>query len=229
MLGERSGQDGSDDEVDEGVKDEDDDQLVTVPNMSPPENSVSQPMMQSQSMQSQPDFRIRPLPVRYHTQPQIDEHSSYADSTFPRSSSLSFPLQSPLDPVRRSFASPGYQSPQQNMYSWQTNLVTGPTNSNFYITTPSQSSLGQPSAPYQLPPPNTQQPHMLPPPLSQHHYDGLSNARQYDAAPILGNQVRTGSLGHPHHMSHGFPDYMHDGSGYAQEEGLKDENQLHAQ
>ena len=230
MHGDNNGQDGSDDELEDCVKDEDDDNdVVSASNNIPvSETLVSPSMVQSQPMQAQADFRMR-LPVRYH-QPQIEEHQSYTESSsFPRSVGIGFQPQSPNvhDPIRRSFASPGYQSPQQNMYGWQNNMTNGPV-SSYYVTTSPQQSLAAPTPPYQLPPPNTQQ-NMLPPPLGQHHFDGLPNGvRQYDSGPALGSQLRTGSLGHPHHMHPGFQEYIHDNGGYGQNESeLKDDQNIH--
>jgi hypothetical protein len=223
MYGDRNRQDGSDDDLDqEGVKDEDEDSdgVLASNSISTSENLVSLPMIQNQQMQSQEDFRMR-LPVRYHTQPQMEEHPTYADSSsFPRSVGIGFRPQSPSvnDPIRRSFASPSYQSPQQNMFRWPNNLVSNGPVSSYYVTNSPQPTLAAPTAPYQLPPPNT---HMLPPPLGQHHFDGLP--RQYDSVSPLSNQLRTGSLGHLYHMHHDFQEYLYDNGGYGQSESeLKD-------
>jgi hypothetical protein len=52
--------------------------------------------------------------------------------------------------------------------------------------------------------------------MNQHHYSDAIPGR-FDSGPALGNQLRTGSLGHPHHIPHGFPDYLQD-SAYGQAE-----------
>ncbi len=127
-----------------------------------------------------------------------------------------------MDPNRRSFAASGYSNAQQPMYAF--NMVsTGPGPSNFYTTSP-QTSLPPASVPY-LPPPHTQQQHILHPPLNP--YDGLPNGR-YETGPALGNQLRTGSLGHPHHQmaQHGFENYLGDNGGFGQHDAdLKDQQQ----
>jgi len=228
MYGERSGLDASDDELEEGVKDEDDEHDVGAP-IPTPDSLVSPAMMQNQNqhIQSPSDLdsnsvflRMRPLPVRYHSQPQMEEPPFTDSSCFPRGVGVSFQPQSPNihDPIRRPFASTGYQGPHQSIYGWPNNGMasSGPVSSNYYVTTSPQSSLAPQSGPYQLPPPNAQQ-GMLPSPLGQHHYDGLPSVRQYDSGPALGNQLRTGSLGHPHHMpQHGYQEYIHDNGGYGQ-------------
>ena len=218
MYGDRNGQDGSDDELEECVKDEDEEHDVVSTSTNIPVSESLVPSSMMQPMQAQADFRMR-LPVRYH-QPQIEEHQSYTDSSsFPRSVGIGFQPQSPNlhDPIRRSFTSPGYQSPQQSLYGWQNNMSTGPV-SSFYVTTSPQPTLAAPTGPYQLPPPNSQQ-NMLPPPLGLHHFESVPNCgRQYDSAPALGSQLRTGSLGQPHQMHPGFQEYLHDHGGYGQHE-----------
>ena len=242
MYGDRTGLEGSDEEPEEGIKDEYDEQdVVPVSTSIPtPESLVSPSMMQN--IQSRPEesnglfHRMRPLPVRYHTQPLDEQQQSYTDS-FPRGIGISFQQQSPDMPDCRSFASPGYQSPPQSIYGWQNNSIvngsSGPvsSNNNFYVTTSPQSALAPPPAPYQLPLPNTQQ-NMLPPPLSNHHFDTLSprGGRLYKGVPLLGNQLRTGSLGHPHHMPshHSYQDFLNDHGGYGHgDEGIKDEHGHH--
>ena len=190
--------------------------------MPTPENVIPQPMMQTQHIQhSEQDTgnmfmgATRPLPLRYHTQPQMDDHQPYPNSSYlSRPVSVGFQTSSPnpQDPSRRSFGSPVYPSPQ-SMYGWpNTNMASsGTMNSNYY--TPPQPSMGSQGGQFQLPPPPATQQQPMLPPMAQ-HFDGLPTGRQYDSGPALGNQVRTGSLGHPHHMPHGFQEYLHEGSGY---------------
>jgi hypothetical protein len=222
QFGDRGGQDTSDDDdPDEGIKDEDEETDVLPPpnGISSSESMLSAPMIQPQHLHQENDFfQHRPIPVRYHTQPQaqIDEQRSYNDS-YSRNVNVGFQQMSPTmpDPSRRTFASSNFQSPQANMYTWQNTMVTNASPSQFYTTSPQSSLPPQPN--YQLPPPNSQQ-NMLPPPMS--HYDGLPNGR-YDSAPALGNQLRTGSLGHPHHLPHGFSDYITDNSYVQNEQEMK--------
>jgi hypothetical protein len=224
MYGDRSGVDYSDEEIDEGVKDEEEEPNTSqIPhNMPTPDSLGSQPMMQTQHLQGQEQEPhnifmgpTRPLPMRYNTQPLLDEHHSYSNSSFlSRTVGGGFPAQppSPQDPSRRSFGSPVYPSPQ-SMYAWQqtTMASNGTMNSGYYAPSP-QTPLGSQGGPFQLPPPPTT-PHLLPP-LSQHPFDNLPPGRQYDSGPAMGSIVRTGSLGHPHHIPHGFQSYIHENGGY---------------
>jgi hypothetical protein len=228
MYGDRNGLDTSDDdEPEEGIKDEEEEQ-DPMPAPSGPvltsDSLLSPLMMQNQSIQSsEPDAYFRTcLPVRQYNQTQQEEGTPYPDGSY---LARNYQTQSPVlnDPSRRSFASPGYQSPQQNMF-WQNSMASNaPVSSNYYVTTQQQANIAQSTLPYQLPPPNSQQ-SMLPPPMAQHHFDGLPNQR-YDSGPALGNQLRTGSLGHPHHLPHGFREYLPDNGAYGQNESdLKDEH-----
>jgi hypothetical protein len=233
MYGDRNGVDVSDDdEPDEGIKDEDEEHepMPVSAAMPTPDRLVSPTsMMQSQPLQ-QPEsdafYRMRPLPVRHYSQPQMEEHNPYGDGSYmPRG--FQPPSPGSQDPSRRSFASPGYQSPQQSLYSWQNSMVSaGPVSSNYYVTTSPQPPLAPPTAPYQLPPPHSQQ-GMLPPPMVQHSFDNLPNVR-YDSGPALGNQLRTGSLHHPNQIPHGFQEYLHDSGPYGQNDpGMKHGQHVH--
>jgi hypothetical protein len=234
MCGDKSTFDLSDDdEPDEGMKMEDEEQREQLPassNMPTPESMVSPQGPGMGELQQRADndnrgvFSMRQpeMQFRYHPQqPQIGEGSSYADS-FPRSMGGGLQQSPDLhDPYRRSFASPGYQSPQPNMYGWQNNMgnvSAGPSPSNnFFVTASPQTTITAPA--YQLPPPH---PQLTLPPA---HYDGMPN-RPYDGGPGIGTQLRTGSLGHPHHMPqhHGFQDFLHDHGGYGHnDDGMKDD------
>ncbi|KAG0652329.1 Uncharacterized protein D0Z07_1411 [Hyphodiscus hymeniophilus] len=241
MYGDRSGVDFSDDETEEGVKDEEEevDTTIQIPsNLPTPDSMVSQPMMQNPTLQHAQEHEpnsmfigsTRPLPVRYHTQPVLDEHTSYSNQAFvPRTVGVGVGFQTqpppnPQDPNRRSFVSPVYPSPQ-SMYGWQNTTMTsnGTMNPNYYVTSP-QTPLSAQSGQFQLPPPPPPQQPMLPP-MTQHHFDSLPTTRQFDSGPAMGNVVRTGSLGHPHHMPHGFQNYLQD-NGYGNNDSdVRDEHQ----
>ena len=238
MYGDRSGLDCSDDEVEEGVKDEDEETESTqIPtNVPTPDSIASQPMMQNQHLQQPQESEsnsmfmptTRPLPVRYHTQPQIEEHGSYPNSSYLRTVGFQSQSPNPQDPTRRSFGSPVYSSPQ-GMYGWQntTMVSNGTMPSNYYVTSP-QTTLGPQGGQFQLPPPPTTQQPMLPP-MAQHHFDSLPAARQFDSGPAVGNQLRTGSLGHPHHMPHGFQEYLQDNGSYGHNDSeVRDDQQIHS-
>jgi hypothetical protein len=178
-------------------------------------------MLQTQIQQHEADFfRARPIPVRYHTQlhSHIEDHGTYPESFMSRNMSVGFQQVSPTsqDPNRRSFPS-SFQTQPQGMYTWQNNLATTASPSQYYVTSP-QTTLPPHSNPYQLPPPTSVGSQgMLPPPLAQHPFDGLPASGRFDSGSALGNQLRTGSLGHPHHLPSGFSDYLQD-SGYGQNE-----------
>lgn len=189
--------------------------------ISTPNSMVSQPMLQTQQLQQSQEQEpnsmfmgaTRPLPMRYHTHPELDEHPSYTNSSFlPRTVGVGFQSPNPQDPSRRSFGSPVYPN-SQSMYWQNTTMVSsGAMSSNYYVTSP-QTSLTPQGGQFQLPPPPATQQPMLPP-MAQHHFDGLPSGRQLDSGPALGNMVRTGSLGHPHQMPQGFQEFLHDNSGY---------------
>jgi hypothetical protein len=229
-FGETTSGDGSDDDGEEEFKAEDDEhELIPVSASIPTPESLVSPSLGS-SQHEEPTFTNmrRPLPVRHHTQPAIDEANQY-DPFYHQQQRMFQQPQSPSfhDQGRRqSFVpSPSYNSPQQNMFTgWQGgNMVSnGPISSNYYTTSP--TSLPPTSGPY-LPLPNTQ-PSMLPPPPMVSHFDGL-NGRSYDSGPALGSQLRTGSLGHPHHLSHGYAEFMNDNSPAGQHDSdWKDDQHL---
>jgi hypothetical protein len=229
MHGDRSGQDFSDDEVEEGVKEEEDDpdstQVVT--NMSTPEGDVSPPIMQSQHLQQPQEAEANsmfigtphPLPVRCFTQPS-DDHSSFSNPSYiSRGVGIGFQTQSPSpqDPARRSRI-----YPSQNMYWQNTTMVSnGTMNPNYYVTSP-QTTMGPQSGQFQLPPPPSSQQPMLPP-LTHNHFDGMATGRQFDSGPALGNIVRTGSLGHPHHIPLECQEHLYDNGGYTHDSEIRDE------
>jgi hypothetical protein len=238
MYGDRNGQEESESEEDnEGsIKNEDEDtDTNAAASMPTPESIISQQRLDmhvqhlQEAQESNPMFlRMRPLP--YHTQTPLEEHQQYNDPYLPRGVGVSFQPQSPNPhdgQARRPFDPQGYQSPQQSMYGWQSNnMVNNSMQSNYYATSP-QSALANQGA-YQLPPPTSQP--MLPPlapPIALHHFD-LQTTRQYDTGPPVpvGNQLRTGSLGHPHHVPHGFQEYLHEGGGsFGTGEEIKENHQ----
>jgi len=225
ICGDRSGQDHSDDdEPDEGVPDDDDDHVPSPSSANISPDLVSPPMMQSQHPQPhhqepEPNFR-QSLPVRRF--PQLEDPSPYTDQYLARSMNVGFQTMSPIhDANRRSFQGHGFHSPQQQQgaYSWSQSTMVSQAPGGFYMSP--QSMMPPHSAPYQLPPPSVPQP-MLPSPLS-HPFDMANNGR-FDTGPALGHQLRTGSIGHPNHMSHhGFAEYIPDNHGQA-EPDMKDEH-----
>jgi hypothetical protein len=245
MYGERScgaDGDGSDDEGDEqpSFKPEDDEHempLHASSNLPTPDSMVS-PLTGSHNrhLQSEPDstgLGMRSiLPVR-----SMDDHFSDPSSFFSRSG-LGVNFQQPRSPNLQDtarghgqFVSPppsNYQTPQM---FWPPNMVSNASSNNYYVTSP-QTSLPPSSSPYNpLPLPNPQQTMLPPPPISvQHSFDGLPVGRAYDSSPALGSQLRTGSIGHPHHIAqhHSFQDFLQDGGSFGHHEtDLKDQQQQH--
>jgi len=234
MYGERgSGEDSDGDE--EGLKEEyeEDETAPVSTHMSTPESLVSPTMNQGPNQHSQFENeaqnmmqqRSRPLMLSRHTQPShMDDQTGYIDSTFSRTMGT-YQAQSPgIHEYRRTFSTTGFPSPPQNVYSggWpNNNLLSNPSMSaNYCVTSSSQAALAPPATTFQLPAPHPQpQQNMLPPPgpIAHHSYnDGLPNSRQYDSGPAIGNQLRTGSLGHPHqmHQGHAFGEFLQDTSGF---------------
>lgn len=236
QFGDRNAQDNSDeDDPDDGIRDDEEENEHVSVAMPPSDNMVSPHVLQTQNIQS-PDepeyFRTRPIPVRYNTQPHasVEDSHAYNESYLPRSMNVGFQQVSPTgqDPLRRTFTSTNFQA-QQNLYGWQNNLVPNTTQSPFYVNSP-QTTLPPQSVAYQLPAPTAPiaQQNMLPPPLAQQHHfsDTVSNAR-YDSGPALGNQLRTGSLGHPHQIPHGFPDFIQENNYGHNEAEIKHDPQMH--
>lgn len=249
MYGDRGADDSDSDEEEfkeEDLQEDENDNSPMRTNMSTsPESLVSSSMMQAPQQNSpfetdnQIQQRARPLIVSRHSQqpqPHIEDQAGYLDTNFSRSMS-GYQTQSPnlQQDFRRSFHPTGFPS-QQNMYSgstgWQNNnmLSTSSMSTNYCVANSSQATLAPSTASFQLPPVThvQQQPNMLPPPPMSHHAynDGLPMPRHYEPGPALGHQLRSG---HPHQMSpsHGFGDFMHDGSGFgAHDAEMKEEQHI---
>ena len=242
MYGERSGSgdgDGSDDEGDEpSFKPEDDEHEMppnTTSSLSTPDSMVSPlsgpsrhllPEHESNNMGMQSS-----LPVR-----TMDDHFNNNASSF-YSRGLGVNFQQPRSPSLQdpSRGAGQFSPPQSGFHSnqmfWQPNIVSNAVSNNFYVTSP-QTTLPPSSSPYNpLPLPNPQQNMLPPPPMNpQHSFDGLPIGRSYDSSPALGGQLRTGSMGHPHHLpqQHGFPEYVQDSGNFGQHESdMKDQQQHH--
>ncbi|KAH7417655.1 hypothetical protein BKA64DRAFT_702420 [Cadophora sp. MPI-SDFR-AT-0126] len=202
---------------------EDDTAISSVHMPTPPESLVSPSMAQHQQFQQPEDNSMRTmrtgLPMRYNG--PIDQ-MGYEDQTFRSMNQFQQHSPNSIDPSRRNYIQPPvFPSPQQSMFSngWSNPVTSAPT-SQFYTTSP-QSSLG----PF-LPLPQPQTAHMNQP---VHSFN--DTLTRYDTSPAMGSQVRTGSLGHPHHQiqSHAtFQDYLNaDNSQFGQHPEMKDEHQQH--
>ncbi|KAK0100427.1 hypothetical protein ONS95_008375 [Cadophora gregata] len=188
-----------------------------------PESLVSPSMSQHQQFQQADDHSMRSmragLPMRYNA--PMDQ-MGYEDQTFRGMNQYQPHSPTTIDPSRRSYIPPPvFPSPQQSMFStgW-TNPVSSAPATQYYTTSP-QSSIG----PF-LPLPQPQTTHMSQP---VHSFgDGLT---RYDTSPAMGSQVRTGSLGHPHHQMPNpaaFQDYLNSDNGqFGQHPDLKDDHQQH--
>ncbi|KAF7852433.1 hypothetical protein EAF04_010973 [Stromatinia cepivora] len=199
-----------------------------------PHNSVSPPIMQVQQAQhgsshssQQRDHEnvyAPPRHVRYNPQQEDHMHStSYINNTAGYVSRVNFNDQSssslqdqPQRSMSTSMSSAQYQNSQQANVNWTPSFFNNPSPaSSFYTTSPQSQSFTSNSPQsfssnsYQLPPPNSQA--MLPShPVSHtlhNSFDGLPHRHQYDTTPQIGSQLRTGSLGHPHHL----PNHQHHG------------------
>lgn len=254
MFGDQTGADDSD--VDnEGLKEEEEDTQeggAIGTNTSATPELVSPSMMishrQYDSEQTHGMIQHRPHPTLLRTSaPHMEESSPYAEtygrpmSNFPQSPSLQDPYRPRYAPTN---VSPGYQSPQQNLYPtpWQNHgiMSSGPLTTS-YCATSSPQSITPPSA-FQLPALSQQvvshpqqiashpQQGMLPPRMPHQPFE-MPHSRQYDPGPGLGNQMRMGSLSNPHsmqqpqqhHAQSGYGEFMHDGTSYSQNESKMEE------
>lgn len=195
-FGDKNRIDVEDDEEPEDVEEGQD--PVHTPMSSSPVSPTH--MMHSQSLQSHDPgdyYRLRPTRINNYREPQLEDHNPFADGSY---LSRGFQPESPShhDPNRRAFPSSTYSGPQ-NMYDLQGTMVSnGPIQPNYYMSHSPQSVVPQ-SASYQVPPLMPQQ---------GLHLDMPSG--RYDSTPTLGNQLRTGSLHHPHHVPEQFQDYLQD-------------------
>ncbi|KAH7361004.1 hypothetical protein BKA65DRAFT_196693 [Rhexocercosporidium sp. MPI-PUGE-AT-0058] len=191
---------------------------------TPPESLVSPPMAQNQQFQPAEEHNMRSmrvgLPLRYPTSSM--EQLGYEDQTYRGINQYQPHSPNTVDASRRNYI-PSFPSSQQSMFSsgWSPSPVTSAPVSQYYPGPP-QASL----PPFAL----------LPQPQQTSHtgqtvhpfHDGLA---RYDTSPALGNQLRTGSLGPPHHQMpnpSAFQDYLSsDSSHFGQHPEMKDEHQQH--
>ncbi|KAH6702016.1 hypothetical protein BKA61DRAFT_201037 [Leptodontidium sp. MPI-SDFR-AT-0119] len=192
---------------------------------TPPESLVSPSMAQNQQFHQAEEHGMRAirggLPLRYPNS-SIDQ-MGYEDQTYRSMNQYQQP-HSPntMDTSRRSYI-PSFPNPQQSMFSngWSPNPVTTAPVSQFYPAPP-QASL----PPFALLPQPQQTNHM-----SQTVHQFHDGQARYDTSPAIGNQLRTGSLGHPHHQIQNppaFQDYLSsDNNHFGQHQEMKDEHQQH--
>jgi len=247
MYGDSGAADQSDDdEEEEQLKLEDDElqpELVESPTILTPHSLVSPSMIQTQQsvQHTEHDTYIPPRTVSNRFNNQTEEQpSSYVNgsSFVPR---LNFNDTSPnvQDHTTRSMSVNSinmsqYPNPQHSGFNWQASFAsasnTSPT-SSYYTTSPQSQSFASTATAFQLPPPNTQTALISTHGHNIHNsFDGLPT-RQYDTGAHIGNQLRTGSLGHPHQLaSHhaGYVDMFSDGATYGHHDSsLKDDAQMH--
>lgn len=230
MFGDRLVDDSSEDEQESTPGDDGhgNDMLSHLPARNVSSDEMVSPLMQNLKTDAEPPSIFQTInrrgpPMRYASQSQIEEHqATFPDpSLFPRGMSMGFPNHVQND-NQRVYGSPVYQNPHPIYTGWnaQQGLVgSGASSSGFYTTTP-QSSAAPSAGQYQLPALPTQS---LLPPLATNPFEVSNSRQQYDMGPAIGNQLRTGSHGHPHISHHGFPDYMSNVNGF----GQPDESQQH--
>ncbi|CAG8970706.1 hypothetical protein HYALB_00001487 [Hymenoscyphus albidus] len=250
MFGDQTG--GEESDVDNDAVNEEEEagqeNVIGTNNSATPE-LVSPPMMMPHrqfepEQQTHGIIQHRPHPTLIRpSAPHLEDSSPYAEtygrqmSSFPQSPSL----QDPYRPRYAPNVSPGYQSPQQNLYptSWQNHgmMTSGPLTTS-YCATSSPQSITPPST-LQLPAlsqqvaSHTQQltsytQGMLPPRMSSQPFE-MPHTRQYDPGPGLGNQMRMGGLSNPHaqHTQNGYSEFLHDANSYSQNESEMKEGQQH--
>ncbi|QSZ30544.1 hypothetical protein DSL72_000098 [Monilinia vaccinii-corymbosi] len=228
------------------------------PMMLTPHSSVSPSIMQVQQAQQAASHSSQQRdhenmyassrhPVRYNSQQEEHMHSSSYINTnagyIPRVNFTDQSNASLQDQPQRSMSTSmlpaQYQNPQQSNVNWTPPFFNNPSPSTSFYTTSPQSQSFTPNSPqsfsssYQLPPPNSQP--LLPPhPVSHtlhNPFDGLPHRPLYDTTPQMGNQLRTGSLGHPHqlpsHQQHSTFDFI-DGNSYGHHDAdIKSDPSIH--
>ena len=195
-----------------------------------PDELIS-PMMQNLKPDVEPSAvfqttnRRAPL-ARYASQPHIsDPQTNFTEaSLFSRGVNFGF-----QNNAQRGYgSSPVYGNPQPIYAGWnaqnQGMASSGAPSASFYTTSP-QSATGSLGSQYHLPALSTPMPQQsMLPPLAANPFEHR-NAPQYDMGPAIGNQLRTGSHGHPHITHHGFPDYMANVNQFGQPD--EHQHQLH--
>lgn len=230
MFGDRPIDDSSEDEREDSPADDvhENDLLSHLPARMVSADGMISPLMQNLKTDAEPASMFQTInrrapPIRYGSQSQIDEQqTAFSDpSLFTRGMNLGFQAHVHND-AQRVYGSPVYQNSQPMYAAWNTQqgLVSSGASSSGFYTTSSQSSTLPSAGQYQLPALPT--PSMLPP-LATNSFDLPNSRQQYDIGPAMGNQLRTGSHGHPHINHHGFPDYMSNVNGF----GQPDESQQH--
>lgn len=169
-------------------------------------------------------YKDRSAPIRHYGQPQLDDHNPFTSGAYmPRGFQPEGPAQQEAN--RRAFPPATYQA-STNMYDWQHNVATnGPSPTNFFMSNSPQVVVPLPT-PYHAVPPLAQD-GIMPQRLGHSQFD--IPAARYDSTPALGNQLRTGSLHHPHQVPQDFRDYLHDGGPYGPHDPeMKDEHNIHS-
>ncbi|KAM3074784.1 hypothetical protein ACMFMG_008200 [Clarireedia jacksonii] len=248
MYGDSGAADQSDDDEEEDLKLEDDDlqpELVESPTILTPHSLVSPSMIQTQqsvqqhSEQHETYIPSRPVSNRFNNQTE-EQSSSYVNgSSFVPRLTFNDPPSNVQDHTQRSMSVNSinmsqYPNSQHNGFNWQASFAsasnTSPT-SSYYTTSPQTQSFGSTATTFQLPPPNTQTAVISSHGHNMHSsFDGLPN-RQFDTGAHIGNQLRTGSLGHPHQLAAhhaGYVDIFSDGANYGHNDlSLKDDSHMH--
>ncbi|KAG4028258.1 hypothetical protein MFRU_023g00930 [Monilinia fructicola] len=186
--------------------------------------------------------------VRYNSQQEEHMHSSsYINTNAGYVPRVNFNDQNnsslqdqPQRSMSTSMSSAQYQNSQQSSVNWTSPFFNNPSPSTSFYTTSPQSQSFTSNSPqsfssnsYQLPPPNSQPllpSHSVSHPL-QASFDGIPHRSQYETTTQVGNQLRTGSLGHPHqlhsHQQHSAFDFL-EGNNYGSHDAdIKSDPTLH--
>lgn len=237
-CGDRLGLGADEDSDDEGLKAEDDTSEATMSSeyMSTPAESLVSPTLNQNQNQALAELenaqmRLRPsLPLRHHST-QLEDLSAYNENAYHYSRGMNYMPPSPnIDLSRRNFANPVYATQQQPVYQmpWSNGMPIPNQPATSYYSPPQPQPQPQvyPHAPM-LPPLGSQ--HMNPPSVHS-SFDSIHNGLpRFDSGQSAGNQLRTGSLGHPHQMGpQPQHEYMDDGS-FGQHHEMKEEHQQHYQ
>lgn len=174
-------------------------------------------------------YKIRAAPIRHYNQTPLDDQIPFGDGSYiPRGFQPESPAE--LDANHRIFRPNTFQPPGNVYNDWQNNMANnGALSTPYYISDSPQAVVPQ-SSPYSLGP-SLSQDGMLPQRLNQTRFDLPTGG--FDSAPVIGNQLRTGSLHHPHQvpqqLSEDFRDYLHHSGPYGPHDpGMKDEHGAHS-
>ncbi|KAI9746616.1 MAG: hypothetical protein M1818_000329 [Claussenomyces sp. TS43310] len=247
--GDNVGINGSDDEPDDGLKYDDDDgppaaAIPTPDSLVSPHTSTGQSALHGRPTEHEDPtsfggYSLRELPVRSFSQhPPPNEDQAYADNQMTMS-------QGGYLHNRTLYQNPSpILQDQHRRPTWQADSFSTPTQQGLYNNWSSNGPMMSSNMPYSTyaagPPPQThqqipylprptQQSNLLPP--MHQSFDNVPG-RPYESTPPQLHALRTGSMGHPQHLSQqgnqGFTQYLHEGAYGPADGGMKDDGHLHS-